>query len=93
MTLPLSPQPLPISPLRPGSAPVAFSLVSSLLVPTLPAAKNTRSAVTDLVLVTVPVVFRTSMTTVYRPLAAGRTEVTRCNGDTSTRPVARAFAR
>ena len=53
MTLPLSPQPLPTSPLRLGSTPVAFSLASSLLVPTLPAAKNTLSAVTVLVAVDV----------------------------------------
>lgn len=63
MTLPLSPQPLPISLLRPGSAPVAFSLTSSLLVPTLPAAKNTRSAVTVLVAIVSPVVLSCSMTT------------------------------
>ncbi len=64
MTLPLSPQPLPTSPFRAGSAPVARSLTSSLLVPTLPAAKNTRSAVTVLVAVVSPVVFSWLMTTV-----------------------------
>src|SRR3954452_7115406 len=64
MTLPLSPQPLPISLLRLGSAPVAFSLTSSLLVPTLPAAKNTLSATTVLVVVVSPLVLIWSMTTV-----------------------------
>ena len=64
MTLPLSPQPLPTSAFRLGSAPVAFSLTSSLLVPTLPAAKNTRSAVTVLVAMVAPVVLSWSMTTV-----------------------------
>lgn len=46
------------------SAPVAFSLTRSLLVPTLPAAKNTRSAVTVLVAVVAPPVSIWSMTTV-----------------------------
>lgn len=64
MTLPFSPQPLPTSPLRFGSAPVAFSLTRSLLVPTLPAAKNTRSAVTVLVATVSPVVPSWSMATV-----------------------------
>lgn len=43
---------------------MAFSLTSSLLVPTLPAAKNTRSAVTVLVAVVSPVVLIWSMETV-----------------------------
>src|SRR3954469_11594311 len=64
ITLPLSPQPLPTSELRLGSFPVAFNMVSSLLVPTLPAAKNTRSAVTDLVVVASPLVLSWSMSTV-----------------------------
>lgn len=64
MTLPLSPQPLPTSLLRRGSAPVALRPTSSLLVPTLPAAKNTLSAVTVLVAVVWPTVFSWSMSTV-----------------------------
>src|SRR5689334_20579383 len=64
MTLPLSPQPLPTSALRPGSAPVALGLVGSLLGRTLPAAKKTLPAVTVLVVTTSPVVLSCSIVTV-----------------------------
>src|SRR4051812_33429152 len=64
MTLPLSPQLLPTSLLRPGRAPVALSLTRSLLVPTLPAAKNTLSAVMVLVAVVSPPVLSWLMATV-----------------------------
>lgn len=63
MTLPLSPQPLPISSFKPGNAPVALSFVSRALVPTLPAAKKTLSAVIVTDATTPPPVSSRSTTT------------------------------
>src|SRR3954451_5086360 len=93
MTLPLSPQPLPTSLFRFGSAPVALNLVSSLLVPTLPAAKNTFAAVTVLVATVSPLVLICSMVTVKPPPALGMTLVTLCSGVMLTLPVTLALAR
>ena len=94
MTLPLLPQSCPTAPGRFGSCPCAFIETSSLLVPTLPAAKKTWSAVTVLVPTVLPCSLIWFITTCSRRRSRpAQPRSPTCSAEIVSLPVAAAAAR